>query len=119
MKFEHLEVAEGPVVSGLEELEIIFAKSQPEYRPLRALLARDTGRILTRWSPTPAQRQAIVEGADVFLEVMTFGQPLQPVLLSIGERPDAHYLVEMGLPVEAVLDAEILNEDPVRERSQS
>jgi hypothetical protein len=84
-----LEVAEGPVIPGLEMFELEYAKDQPEYRPLRALRSMaGEGAILTRWTLTPEQRQAIAAGADVFLEVLTFAQPLQPVLLFVGPTPD-------------------------------
>jgi len=100
-----------PLYLGLERFEIVIARNQPEYQPLRSLVSRETGRVLSRWSLTPEQRAAVAAGADIFLDVATFGQKLQPVLLSVGDRPDAAYLIEgMGLPVEDVLVAEIAGE---------
>jgi hypothetical protein len=90
----YLASADGPVVAGLESLELVLAKDQPEYRPLRALCSmKPEGRVLTRWAPTAEQRAALADGADIFLELMTFRNPLQPILLSIGE-PDAGDILE-------------------------
>lgn len=65
---------------------VIFAKDQPEYVPLPTLRCID-GRVLSRWQPSPEERAAIAAGQDVYLTMLTFGQPLQPVLLTIGTAP--------------------------------
>jgi len=97
MFFESLDIHDGPVVEGLEKYETVIAKDQPQYRPLRAIIQgradpvlKSTGAILTRWTLTPEQREAILQGADVYLEILTFGQPLQPLLLRVGKdvEPD-------------------------------
>jgi hypothetical protein len=67
--------------------EIVFAKD-PEYFPLPALKIGDPdhGIILTRWRMSWRERlQALIRG-DVYLQVMTFNQPLQPVSIFV-ERP--------------------------------
>lgn len=82
----YLSPADRPVVDGLEAHEVVYAKNQPEYNPLRTLRSNTKEcRVLSRWSPTPEQRQALAEGADIFLELLTFGNPLQPILMSVGE----------------------------------
>jgi hypothetical protein len=74
--------ADQPVIPGLEMFEVVYAKDQPQYNPLRALKSmKDNGAILTRWRPDEFERRAIADGADVFLEILTFHEPLQPVLL--------------------------------------
>lgn len=84
-----------PVVPGLEAFEAGYAKNQPEYRPLRVLQSmKDAGQIMTRWTLTSEQRLAVFFGADIYLEVMTFHRPLQPLLITVG-APD----------VDAVIDA--------------
>lgn len=81
--------ADGPVIPGLEPYEIIFAKTQPEYRPLRALRALEPqGRVMSRWTFTPEQREAIARGADILLTLMTFNQRLQPITLAVAEKPE-------------------------------
>lgn len=77
--------SEERVISGLEGYELQFAKDQPQYMPLKALRSlKDNGAVLTRWIITEEVREAILAGNDLYLEQLTFHQPLQPVRLSIG-----------------------------------
>lgn len=83
-----------PVVEGLEDREIIIAKDQPEYTPLPALVggAPMLQVVLTRWTFTPEERVAIQIGEDLFLTTLTFGHPLQPIKLTVGEPdPEIQY----------------------------
>jgi len=99
--FDYLSASIGPVVEGLEEIEKIYALEQGCYIPLRTLpgnvkhplptrmttLPADNSlSAITRWELTPAQRQAIAEGADVFLEVIHFGGPLEQVRMAISKQ---------------------------------
>jgi hypothetical protein len=71
-----------PVVHGMEDEEMVYAKDQPQYTPLPCLKSRKAdgkGRILTRWTFTDEERKAIAAGADLFVSVLTYQQPLQPV----------------------------------------
>lgn len=82
----YLKPKDGPVIDGLEQREIVYAKDQPEYVPLRTLVGDDKQRrVLSRWNPTPEQRKAIAEGADIYLQLLTFGQPLQPILMFVSD----------------------------------
>jgi hypothetical protein len=84
--FDWLSPHDGHVFDDLQDHEVVFAEEQPEYIPLRALRSRDgAGRVLSRWTPTEEQRAAIAAGADVFLELVTFGAPLQPIRIAISE----------------------------------
>ncbi len=95
-----LEPKDAAVIEGLEPFEVCFAKNQSEYRPLRALKSmKNDGAILTRWDLTPEQRAAIANGADLFLEVLTFCQPLQPVRLSVTAEPYDGYFKEYFMEV--------------------
>jgi len=86
---EFLEIHDGPVIPGLEDYEVVYAKDQPQYRPLRVLRANAADRqVFSRWTPTPEQRQRIAEGADIYLAIVTYGGPLQPVSLFIAEESD-------------------------------
>jgi hypothetical protein len=70
-----------PVVNGMESEELIYAKDQPQYTPLPCLKSHKpdgTGSILTRWTFTEEERKAIAAGADLFVRVLTYQQPLQP-----------------------------------------
>lgn len=84
--FEYLTPFDGPVIEGLEAKEIVFAKDQPEYIPLRALVTIDDEKAaLTHWTLTPDQRRAIANGADIYLELLTFGAPLQPIRIIVSD----------------------------------
>jgi len=87
--FEYLNPRNGPVIDGMEHLEVTYAKNQPEYIPLRTL--RNNADIdpyvpvVSRWTLTPEQRKLVADGADIFLELSTFGGPLSPIRMGIGD----------------------------------
>jgi hypothetical protein len=88
MGVDFMQPKDGPVIDGLEGLEVVYAKHQPEYNPLRTL--KSAGRykgVLSRWSFTPEQRKAIADGADILLELSTFGSPLQPTRMMVVTDP--------------------------------
>lgn len=67
--------------------EITLAEDQLEYRPLVAALyetAEGVPVLLTRWRFTDEERAAIAAGEDLYLGVMTFGKPLQPLMAGVG-----------------------------------
>lgn len=71
-----------PVVEGFQSLEVVFAKDQPEYLPLPALPVNssdETGTVVTRWKLTWKERFRVLFGGDLYLWMLTFGKPLQPV----------------------------------------
>jgi hypothetical protein len=84
--FDYLMASIGPVVEGLEDFEKIYALEQAEYIPLRTLPGENGLSAITRWEPTKEQREAIANGADIFLEVFHFGRPLAPVRMAIGKQ---------------------------------
>jgi hypothetical protein len=74
------------VFYGLEQQEVVYAKNQPEYVPLRTLTSSGPERkVISRWTLTPEQRKAVAEGADIYLQLLTFGAPLQPIVMAVGE----------------------------------
>lgn len=84
--FSYLKPKDGPVIDGLEHKEVVYAKDQPQYVPLRTLVGDDRDRrVLSRWEPTAEQRKAIAEGADIYLQLLTFGNPLQPILMLVSD----------------------------------
>ena len=98
--FEFLQPADRPVVATLESQEVVYAKDQPQYNPLRVLRGNTKNApVLSRWTLTPQQRGEVVGGADIYFEMYTFGTPLQPVRLAIGFDVDPDYIREQyGLP---------------------
>ncbi len=84
--FDYLTPKDGPVFAGLEHKEVVYAKDQPRYIPLRTLVSVGPDRrVLSRWTFTDSQREAIAKGADIFLELSTFGQPLQPIRMIVSD----------------------------------
>ena len=71
-----------PVVAGFEKHEIIIAKDQPEYQPLPALILQD-GRVICRWHLTWWERLRLLWSGSLYLQSLTFGAPLQPLLPSV------------------------------------
>lgn len=80
------------------DLEVVYAKDQPEYRPL-PVLKNKAGVVMSRWKLTEEEREAIEAGADILLSVCTFNQPLQPVRIEIAscERDITQIAESMGL----------------------
>lgn len=76
---------QSPIIPGVELPEIVYAKNQPEYRPLPVYKA-DDGTVLSRWRLTWKERFLVLLRGDVYLFTSTFNKPLQPVMLEI-ERP--------------------------------
>lgn len=54
-----------------------------EYQDLPSVITPD-GKVISRWVPSDAERRAILAGEDIFLTVCTFGQRLQPVMVTVG-----------------------------------
>ena len=69
-----------------EHVNITFAKDQPEYLDLPALVDTDRGTVITCWDFTWKERIAILFQGCVWLSQMTFNKALQPQRPSV-ERP--------------------------------
>ena len=65
---------------------VVFAKDQPEYIPLPAMKVPDDpqGLIVTKLELSPEELEEINKTGSIHLSVLTFNQPLQPVLLTVG-----------------------------------
>lgn len=84
--FRYLRQKDGPVFPGLEQQEVVYAANQPQYTPLRTLVSAGIEKkVLSRWALTEEQRKAVADGADIFLQLHTFGAPLQPVVMALGD----------------------------------
>jgi hypothetical protein len=83
-----------PVLSPeFADKEHVFGSNQPQYIPLPALISQ-CGVVLTRWRLSEEERKLVLDGADIMLSVWTVGQPLQPVMLEVGNRDRS--LLEMA-----------------------
>ena len=69
-----------------EGANCVFGKDQPEYLPLPAH-KDENGVVLTCWKLTPEDIQQIQETGVIWLEMLTFNEPLQPVRLDT-QKPD-------------------------------
>lgn len=70
--------AVSPVLPISEGVETIYATEQPEYTALPTF--RTEKALISRWKLSEEERRHIAEGGDLFICVLHFGQPLQPIL---------------------------------------
>lgn len=69
---------------------VVFGAKQPEYIPLPAeYRGGKSGEILTCWELTPEELKRVQETGKLWLGVLTFGQPLQPVYLAV-DKPEPY-----------------------------
>lgn len=66
-------------------MNFVYAKHQPPYIPL-PVQRDDEGKVLSCWSCSWKERLTILLTGRVWLSVLTFKQPLQPVRLSVREK---------------------------------
>ncbi len=64
----------------------IVACNQPEYLPLPAYISA-TGVVTTEWTLSEAERAALLAGGRIKLQLLTFNQPLQPIMLGVVDAP--------------------------------
>lgn len=88
--FQYLQPAAGPVVPALQKHELQMGKGQPEYNVLRCLPGNtEHGERLSRWTLTQEQREAIAAGADIYIELCTFNQPMNPIRVAVATELNA------------------------------
>jgi hypothetical protein len=69
-----------PVIAGVDEIRI--AEDQPEYETLPAIRTAD-GYLISRWQLTWRERLVVLFNGDIYLWCLTFGRPVQPVILEV------------------------------------
>jgi hypothetical protein len=82
-----------PVIPGMDLPEVVFAKDQPQYIPLPATIVDGGTRVITRWKLGWRERLRILFTGNLWLSLLTFGNPLQPILLDT-ESPKRYLQVE-------------------------
>lgn len=60
--------------------EQFLGEGQPQYKPLPAIVGAD-GETLTRWRLSWRARLRVLVTGDLYVSQLTFGQPLQPILV--------------------------------------
>ena len=71
-----------PVFPDLDLPETVFAKNQPEYLPLPSYRT-DDGIVVTRWKLSFAERLTLLFSGNLWLSVLTYNRPLQPVKIEV------------------------------------
>lgn len=70
------------------EQTTVYAKDQPQYRPLPAYrFGDDEGRIACCWSLSWRERFLVLFTGRIWQQVLTFNRALQPQLLTV-EKPE-------------------------------
>lgn len=71
-------------------VNVVFAKDQPEYIPLPAMKVQNDpqGLVITKWQLSPEELERVKETGTIHLSMLTFNQPLQPVLLTVDFPTD-------------------------------
>lgn len=69
--------------------EVTVAEDQLEYAPITVAVYGDNAelgprQILTRWRLSDEDRRRIAAGEDVYVALMTFGGPMQPISVQVG-----------------------------------
>lgn len=66
-----------------KEVNVTFAKDQPEYLPLPAFKNNsDFGEVVTCWNLSFKERLRVLFKGEIWLSLMTFNKPLTPSFLS-------------------------------------
>lgn len=66
--------------------EILYAKDQPEYRPLPSVRT-PAGRVVTEWMPTEEEKAALLAGHPITLVMHTFEGRCHGCGMSLGLTP--------------------------------
>jgi hypothetical protein len=61
------------------QANITIAENQPEYFPLPALVTQE-GMVITAWVLSDVEVNMLAETRLLWLKMLTFGQPLQPIM---------------------------------------
>lgn len=73
---------QSPILKTLNVPEVVFAKNQSKYNNLPALKLID-GQVITRWKLSFYERLKVLFIGDIYLTLLTFNQPLQPIRLEV------------------------------------
>lgn len=69
--------------------EVTVAEEQEEYKAITMAVYGDNAQagprqLLSRWRFTEEERRRIAAGEDLYIALMTFGQPMQPLSVQVG-----------------------------------
>lgn len=63
---------------------VVFAKDQPEYLPLPAYRSKNGCMVTSCWKMNFKERLRMLLTGRVYLSLLTFGNPLQPQIVSVS-----------------------------------
>lgn len=66
------------------QVNVMYGEGQEEYQPLPVYRSED-GQAISCWELTDEEIEKIKETKCLYLSMMTFGQPLQPVYLTVDK----------------------------------
>lgn len=66
-----------------KECNIVYAENQPEYLPLPSHKS-DDGRVTSCWGLSFLERLRVTLTGRIYLQVLTFNNPLQPLKMSVS-----------------------------------
>jgi hypothetical protein len=61
---------------------VVIAEHQAEYQDLPSVRTPG-GQVITRWALSDAERRQVLEGADIFLTILSGGS-INPVYMTVG-----------------------------------
>lgn len=67
------------------QVNVMYGEDQPEYQPLPVYRSED-GQAISCWELTDEEIEKIKETKSIYLSIMTFGQLLQPVYLTVDKE---------------------------------
>jgi len=70
-----------------EHCNIVYAKDQPEYLPLPVHRTPD-GTVTSCWQLTFIERLKLLVNGKLYISIMTFNKPLQPLRPVVEWSPD-------------------------------
>ena len=66
--------------------ETVYAKNQPPYIPLPTVLCDGPeGMVISRWKLSLCERLKVLFFGNIWLRLLTFGKPLQPIALEVDD----------------------------------
>lgn len=76
-----------------QEANVVYGEGQPEYKPLPAHKTKEWQAIFC-FELDEAERKKIAETGELWVSLLTFNQPLQPIFITINKsdlfiQPDA------------------------------
>ena len=76
-----------------QEANVVYGEGQPEYTPLPAHKTKE-GQAIFCFELDEAERKKIAETGELWVSLLTFNQPLQPIFITINKsdlfiQPDA------------------------------